>query len=229
LENFEDPRSPMAGQKEKLKMTPVTLSRAILMAALIGLLASGACSTANFIVSEWRNPAYVAPSFRSVMVGGLSEQTSVRRNFEDEFLAQLRPSGVNALPSYRYIRDDEKVDDTKLKQIARSAGADALIIARPVKVEQKTQYGPSYYPTPSIGIFGSNVGAVWQGSYGAPYVTRYTEYTSEATLYDLNKDEIVWTGTLRTAEQENLKTAVKLYVEAVINALKEKNLLGVKQ
>ena len=210
-------------------MTVITLPRPMVMAALMSILVLGGCSTSNFIVSEWRNPAYVAPSFKAVMVGGLSEQTSVRRNFEDEFLTQLKASGINALPSYRYIPDEGKVDESKLREIARKAGADALIIARPVKVEQKTEYGPSYYPVPSIGIFGSNVGAVWQGSYGSPSVTRYTEYTSEATLYDLAKDEMVWTGTLRTAEQENLNTAVKLYVETVINALKEKNLLGAKK
>jgi hypothetical protein len=98
-----------------------------------------------------------------------------------------------------------------------------------VKVEQKTEYGPSYYPTPSIGIFGGHVAGVWQLPYGAPSITRYTEYTSKATLYDLAKDEIVWTATLRTSERENLNSAVKLYVESVINALKEKNLLGVKK
>jgi len=195
----------------------------------MSFLVLAGCSTANFIVSEWRNPAYVAPGFKTVMVGGLSEQTSVRRNFEDEFLAQLKAAGVDVLPSYRYLPDDEKIDDAKLKQVARKAGADALIVARPVKVEQKTEYGPSYYPTPSIGIFGGHVAGVWQVPYGVPSVTRYTEYTSEATLYDLAKDEIVWTATLRTSELENLKTAVKLYVESVINALKEKNLLGVKK
>lgn len=195
----------------------------------MSFLVLAGCSTANFIVSEWRNPAYVAPGFKTVMVGGLSEQTSVRRNFEDEFLAQLKAAGVDVLPSYRYLPDDEKIDDAKLKQVARKAGADALIVARPVKVEQKTEYGPSYYPTPSIGIFGGHVAGVWQVPYGAPSITRYTEYTSEATLYDLAKDEIVWTATLRTSELENLKTAVKLYVESVINALKEKNLLGVKK
>ena len=209
-------------------MKPLISQRTFVIAALMHLLALAGCSTANFIVSEWRNPAYVAPVFKTVMVGGLSEQTSVRRNFEDEFLAQLRAAGVDALPSYRHIPDDEKIDDAKLKQVARQTGADALIVARPVKVEQKTEFAPNYYPVPSIGIFGRNVGGVWQGPYAGPSVTRYTEYTSETTLYDLNKDEIVWTATLRTSEQENLNTAVKLYVEAVINALKEKNLLGAK-
>lgn len=204
------------------------LPRTLVIFALMNLSVHAGCSTANFIVSEWRNPAYVAPVFKTVMVGGLSEQTSVRRNFEDEFLAQLRAAGIDVLPSYRHLPDDEKIDDAKLKQVARKAGADALIVARPVKVEQKTNYGPSY-PMPSFGVFGSNVGAVWQGPYGSASITRYTEYTSEAILYDLAKDEVVWSATLRTTEPENVNTAVKLYVETVINALKEKNLLGAKK
>jgi hypothetical protein len=204
------------------------LPRYVLAASLVTFVVCAGCSTANVVVSEWRNPAYVAPAFKTVMISGFNEQTSVRRNFEDEFSAQLRATGMQALPSYRYAGDEEKVDELRLREIARTAGAGALIIARPVKAEQKTEYGPSYYPAPSIGIFGSNVGAVWHGSYGAPTVTRYTEYTSETTLYDLAKDEIVWTGTLRTRASEDVKAVVKQYVEAVINALKENNLLDGK-
>lgn len=82
---------------------------------------------------------------------------------------------------------------------------------------------------PSFGIFGSNVGAVWQGGYGGGGVTRYTEYTSEATLYDVAKDEVVWSGSLKTSEPPNMDAAVKLYVQSVMNALKEKKLLGARQ
>ncbi len=58
------------------------------------------CSTATPpIVSEWRNPAYVSGPFKRIMVGGPSGDTSVRRNFEDEFVVQLRAVGVDALAS----------------------------------------------------------------------------------------------------------------------------------
>jgi hypothetical protein len=209
-------------------MRVLALSRVFALAVLVSAHASVGCSTSNFVVSEWRKPDYLAPAFKSVMVGGLIEQTSVRRNFEDEFRTQLMAAGVNALPSYRYTPEDEKMDDAKLKQTARQAGSDALLIVHPLRTEQKTEYGPNYYPVPSIGIFGSNVGAVWQG-YGTPGVTRYTEYISEATLSDLTKDEVVWSGTLRTTGGEDVNTAVPRYVQAVINALKESKLLGVKK
>ena len=187
-------------------------------------LTLSACSTATPIVSEWRNPAYASGPFKRIMVGGPSRETSVRRNFEDEFVVQLRAAGIDALASYRYIPEDEGIDENNLKQAAQKARADAVLFARSVKMEQKTNYGPTF-PYLSFGIFGSNVGASWSGLSGAPGAYRYIEYTSETTLYDVAKNEVVWTGTIKTTEPENEQTAIKSYVEAVMKALDAQNLL----
>ncbi|MGH7827662.1 MAG: hypothetical protein ACREQ7_21110 [Candidatus Binatia bacterium] len=205
------------------------LSRVFAFPTIVAIVSLAGCATSNKLVTQWSNPAYTSPSFKRIMVGGLGPETSIRRNFEDEFVAQLRAAGVDALPSYRYMPEDEKINEAKLKQAAQNAGVDAVIIARSVGVEQKTELGPSYYPTPSFGIFGRNVGAVWHGLYGAPSVRRYHEYTSETTLYDVAKGEVVWTGTIKTTEPENVNTAIRDYVEAVMQALNEKNLLSVKK
>jgi uncharacterized protein YpiB (UPF0302 family) len=89
-------------------------------------------------VTEWRNPGYSAASFKRIMVGGLGGATSVRRNSEDEFVIQLRAAGIDALPSYRSMAEDEKVDEAKIRQAPEKAGADAAILARPIHVEEKT-------------------------------------------------------------------------------------------
>jgi hypothetical protein len=201
------------------------LSLRILAIVFAALALNGCAATPSPIVSEWRNPAYSSGSFRRIVVGGLGEEASVRRNFEDEFVAQLRLAGIDASPSYRVISDDEKVDETNLKQAAQKAGADGAIFARLIKVEQKTQYGPAYFPNTSFGIFGSNAGAIWQGPGAAPSVYRYNEYVSETTLYDIPKNEVVWTGTVKTTEPENVRTAIKSYVDTVIKTLQEKNLI----
>jgi hypothetical protein len=187
-------------------------------------LTLSACSTATSIVSEWRNPAYALGPLKRIMVGGLSRETSVRRNFEDEFVIQLRAAGIDALASYRYIPEDEGIDENNLKRAAQKARADAVLFARSVKMEQKTNYGPTF-PYLSFGIFGSNVGASWSGLSGAPGAYRYNEYTSETTLYDVAKNEVVWTGTIKTTEPENVQTAIKSYVKAVMKALDAQNLL----
>jgi len=193
----------------------------------VTLILSG-CSTATPIVSEWRNPAYASGPFKRIMIGGPSGETSVRRNFEDEFVVQLQAAGIDGLASYRYIPENEEIDENKLKQAAQKARADAVLFVRSVKMEQKTNYG-STFPYLSFGIFGSNVGASWSGLPGASGAYRNNEYTSETTLYDVAKNELVWTQTTKTTEPENVQTAIKSYVEAVMKALDAQNLLPGRQ
>jgi hypothetical protein len=187
-------------------------------------LALEGCSTATPIVTQWRNPAQTSISFQRLLIAGPSGDASVQRNFEDEFTTQLAAVGVEALPSYRYMPEIGETSENMLKQAAREARADGLLLMRPVKVEQKTSY-PAIGPGISFGIFGSNAGAEWSGIPGASGPTRYNEYTSETALYDVAKNDLIWTGTVRTTEPRDVQTAIKSYVQTVTKALAEQNLL----
>ena len=112
--------------------------------------------------------------------------------------------------------------------MAKEAGADGVLIIRSVSVEEKTEVSPTYFPSPGFGIFGRHVSSTWYGWYGAARVYRYEEYTSEATFNDLIKNQVVWTGTLKTTAPDNVDSAIKV-VGNVIGALKDRNLLGRKQ
>ena len=190
-------------------------------------LALNGCSSATPIVSEWRNPAQTSGSFQRLMIGGPSGDVSVRRNFEDEFVTQLAAMGVNASPSYRYMPENDETNENNLKQAAQKARADGLLFMRSVKVEEKTNY-PTIGPEISFGIFGSNAGAGWSGIPGSSGPYRYNEYTSETALYDVAKNELVWTGTLKTKEPSNVQTAIKSYVQTITKALAAQNLFPKK-
>lgn len=207
-------------------MRPTGLITFLLLTTL--LLFAG-CASTPMLVSQWSNPAYKSPSFKRIAVSCVDGHISIRRNCEDEFVAQLRAAGVDALPSYRSFPEDAKHDERKVKQMAKEAGADGALIVRSVGVEEKTEVSPTYFPSPGFGIFGRHVSATWYGWYGAPRIYRYEEYTSEATLNDLRKNEVVWTGTLKTTAPDNVDSAIKTYVGNVIGALKDRNLLGIKQ
>ena len=187
------------------------------------------CASTPMLVSQWSNAAYESPFFRKIAVSCVDGHLSIRRNCEDEFVAQLRAAGIDALQSYRSFPEDAKLDGTKVKQRAKESGADGALIIQSVSVEEKTEVSPTYFPSPGFGIFGRHVSATWYGWYGAPRVYRYEEYTSEATLNDLIKNQVIWTGTLRTTAPDNVDSAIKNYVGNVIGALKDRNLLGSKQ
>jgi hypothetical protein len=188
-------------------------------------LALNGCSTATPIVSEWRNPAQTSGSFQRLMIGGPSGDVSVRRNFEDEFVTQLAAVGVNASPSYRYMPENDETNENNLKQAAQKARADGLLFMRSVKVEEKTNY-PTIGPEISFGIFGSNAGAGWSGIPGSSGPYRYNEYTSETALYDVAKNELVWTGTVKTKEPANVQAAIRSYVQTITKALAAQNLFA---
>jgi hypothetical protein len=185
-------------------------------------LALNGCSTATPIVSEWRNPAQTSGSFQRLMIGGPSGDVSVRRNFEDEFVAQLAAIGAEAVTSYRYMPENELMNENNLRQAAQKARADGLLFVRSASVEEKTNY-PAIGPGISFGIFGSNVGAAWSGISGTSGPYRYNEYTSETALYDVAKNELVWTGTVKMTEPTNVQTAIKSYVQTITKALAAQN------
>jgi hypothetical protein len=49
--------------------------------------------------------------------------------------------------------------------------------------------------------------------------------SSSGRSYDVAKNEVVWTGTIKGVEAENVQTAIKSYVEAIMKALQDKNLI----
>ncbi len=157
------------------------------------------------------------------MVIGISEQQSIRRSLEDEFAARLRASGVDAVPGYRFIPEEGRVEEPRLREAVAQAGADATLVTRFVRTEQRYQVSPSYYPPPpGFGFYRGYAGA-WYGYYD-PQVYPYEVYISETSLYDTAKNVLVWSGTVETTPA-GISKDIARYVEAVIEALQKRNLL----
>ena len=188
-------------------------------------LTLAACASTE-LVNQWSNPAYTSPSFKKIMVIGVTKQAGIRRTFEDEFVAQLKAAGVSAIPSYLYIPQDGPVGEAVLKQALKEAGADAVMITRLVGVQKKTEIAPGYYPPdPAMAVHPLYTTA-WNEYYEPPIVYQSEVYTSETSLYDTFKNQVVWRGTAQTETTgSNLSQEIKNYAEIVISALKDKKLI----
>ncbi len=187
-----------------------------------GLLSG--CSSSK-IVNEWSEPDYIAPHFKKVVVLGISKQAALRRSFEDEFVAQLRASGIQAVPSYQFLPEEGQVPEPRLVDAVKQSGADAAIMTRLVRVERRTQVSPGYYnPYPGFGFY-HWYSTGWAGFYEPPRVYNYDVYTSETSLYDVDRDRLVWAGTVQTTDPGDIPKEIKNYVKTVMEALKNKGLL----
>jgi hypothetical protein len=193
---------------------------------LILVLAAAGCATTR-VVHQWSNPDLPSPPrFKKFMVIGISKQPGIRRSFEDEFVARLKATGVDAVPGYRFITEDGPVDEPRLREAVGQAGADATLVTRFVRVEQKYQASPYYHPpAPGFGFYRGYTNA-WLGYYEPP-VYPYDVYISETSLYDTAKNELIWSGTVETVP-EGINKDIARYVETVIEALQQKHLLAAR-
>jgi hypothetical protein len=189
----------------------------------VALLLS-ACATTQ-IINQWSDPGYTSASFKRIMVIGVSKQDSLRRTFEDEFVVQLKALGIDAVPSYLLVPEAGEVEESRLKQAVKQAGADAVIISRLVRVERKAQMTPGRYgPFPGFGFY-RWYSSAWVGFYEPPRLDFYDIYISETSLYDVMNDRLVWSGVAKTTDIGDIQKEIKEYVQTVIEALTERNLL----
>jgi hypothetical protein len=199
--------------------------RVVLLGIAVAFVLAGCAATK--IVAEWNNPDYVSPRFKKILVIGVSKQPSIRRTFEEEFVNKLKASGVDAAPSYLYISEDGQVDEARLNEAVKKANADAVIITRLVRVEKKTEVSPGFYqPAPAVGYgFYRGYSTAWLGYYEPPRIYQYDVYISETSLYDVTKNQLVWTGTAETTDPGDIGNEIKRYVDIVVDALKNKKIL----
>jgi hypothetical protein len=202
----------------------VALGQVVGLPLIAVALLFSACATTQ-IINQWSDPSYTSPSFKRIMVIGVSKQDSIRRTFEDEFVAQLKALGIDAVPSYLFIPEAGQAEESRLKQAVRQAGADAAIITRLVRVETKAQMTPGRYgPYPGFGFYRWYSNA-WVGFYEPPRLNFYDIYISETSLYDVINDRLVWSGIAKTTDLGDMQKEIKEYVQTVIQALSERNLL----
>lgn len=194
----------------------------LLAVAAVAVL--GACASTS-LVNQWKSAEFAGPPVRKVLVLGVTEQAGVRRVFEDEFAAQLRAVGVDAVPSYTVIPEDGKAEREVLEKAVQDLDADGVLVTRLVKSEQKTQITPGYYgPAPTMGFYGWYSSA-WIGYYEPPMVYQYDVVTAETSLYSPPQSRLVWSGTTETFSPQDVKKETQGFAKVIIGALRKQGIL----
>jgi len=196
----------------------------LLWAAVICLSLAGCASTS--LVNEWQSPQAEAPApVRKVLVVGVTKQASVRRVFEDEFTAQLRAAGVEAIPGYTVLAEDGQAEQAVLEETVRSTGADGVLVTRLVKQEQRLDVTPgTYRPAFGPGLYGWYSSA-WVGYYEPPSVYQYEVVTAETSLYSPPESKLVWSGTTETFSPKDVRKETAGFSKVIIGALRKRGLI----
>jgi len=192
----------------------------VLLATLCG------CATSE-LTNTWKDPQYRGGPVKRIMVVGISNQTSVRRTFEDTFAEILKANGVAAVASHTLIAEDGQIAEERLRAAVDQAGADSVLITR--MVERQTDTAVTAPPPPigayrRVGYSGYYSGA-WIGHYEPVTVQEFHYVVLETTLFVTEHPEPVWSGTTRTQESKDIRAATEGFAKPVIAAMKKEGLI----
>jgi len=191
--------------------------------ALLATLAVAACAPKTTLLSSWLAPGFQPGSVSKVLVLGVAADSSIRRQYEDMFCAELVKLGVAGIPGYKWVPDPGKLDKDALAQRAKAEGVTHVIVTRVVDRQKVETYHP-----PSTATVGVGYGPGWYGSYGSFYATGYSYVTSpgyvttndvvslETNVYGTAKEDLIWSGMSETwvdgSGQKNLDPVIHSFV-----------------
>jgi hypothetical protein len=210
-----------------LRSPSMPSNRTLILACLVLALVSLAGCASTRVVNQWEM-SDPGPAFRKLMVVGVSDNASVRRTFEDEFVKALSARGVAAVQSYTLIPESGQVPEERLDAAVRAAAADGVITSRVVRVNQQVDVIPSAPPAfwgPPWGFYGWYGGA-WGPAYAFPpqVVTRDVVY-AEVRLYRAAGDTLVWAATTQTFAPGEVRRESAAFADLILRQLAERKLI----
>ena len=178
------------------------------------------CGPSTKIEKSWQEPgASVTPGEpnKTLVIALVKDETS-RRVIEDQLVKRL---GGSATASYTVAAN---ATQDELNQKITEGKYTHVLLMRLADVEKETSYVPgtttSYY-----GGYGRYYG-YGAGMYSSPgYYTTDKNYFVETTVYTVNPDKLVWTGTTKTVNPSKIEKMVNEIADVVSDKMKKDGFL----
>lgn len=179
-------------------------------AAVVMLLIVTACAAPTVLNTRWADPQFSAKPVRSILVVGITKDTSNRRVYEDAMVALLSARGVKAQPSYLFAPEAGPVSFEAMQKVMADSGAAGVLLTRVVNVSQSVRVTPGMDMGPRSTAFGSSRGmgmrgfhgfydGMWASSFHSPPTISVDETVAADTrLFETRDFSVVWSASTTT-------------------------------
>jgi len=210
------------------------LSRSVrLSLAAAPLLVLASCAAPTKLTTSWSDPTAANHTYQKIVVVGVTPRAPARRQYEDDFVAELQSRGITGVQSYTFAGEGQVDKDAAIAKL-KEMGADGVIVTRLVDKETvQTYYPPTYSSVPTAyygGWYGYySMGYTYMSSPG--YVDENKVYRIETNLYDVNNDKLVWSGLTETTLSSGSapESEIKPFIAAITYDMESKKVLPKKQ
>jgi hypothetical protein len=186
------------------------------------------CTASTTFTSTWKSPdaVRVDPAGKTVVAVFVSQNEGQRRAAEDQLAADLTAKGARGLASYTLVTNDQRGDADAARYRFKSAGASGVVIMRVVGKDQQVTYTPGAPMPGYYRGFSPYWGYGWSTAYSPGYLQTDTLISVETMIYSVQQDKLLWAGTSRTTNSNDLSTLVSDVANAVTQELTKQGLLG---
>lgn len=191
---------------------------ALLAAAIVALTG---CAASTELNAQWVNPqAANRLPVKSVMVMGISRDSTARRIYEDAMVSQLNMRGVKAVQSYKALPGDGPAEQQAIQAAVASAGADAVLISRTVNVTNEVRVSPGYVAGPPWGFGWPGFYGYYHGYWSAAYAFPPSVYTVQnvlvdTRLFDAKEYLLLWSGSSTTVPTGSMQQTIQDFAKAI--------------
>jgi hypothetical protein len=196
----------------------------LVIAGLIALAMIG-CGPSTKIVKTWQEPGATVSSNagNKALVIAMVKDESSRRIIEDELAKRLNGTAV---ASYTMLSADmlKQANEAVLNEKLTEGKFTHVLMMRLADVEKET----SYVPGTTTGYYGGYGGFYGYGAgmYSTPgYYTTDKNYFVETTVYTINPNKLIWTGTTKTVNPSKMEKTVNEIADAVSDEMRKEGFI----
>ena len=192
---------------------------------ILGFSSLIACGPSTEIVKSWRDPASMISETgtQKILVLGLVKDESSRRIVEDNLVKRLNGKGV---ASYTILTEEmlKAAKEDHLEEQLSKGGFTHVLMVRLADIEKETSYVQGT-TTGYYGGYGRYYG-YGAGAYSTQgYYTTDKNYFVETTVYSINPDKLLWTGTTKTVNPSKMEKTVNEIADVVSDKMKKDGFL----
>ncbi|HEX5025878.1 MAG TPA: hypothetical protein VFV68_11435 [Agriterribacter sp.] len=196
----------------------------LMLTVLIAALTVG-CGPSTEIVKSWQEPNTILQANttnKTLVIAMVKDETS-RRVIEDQLAKRMN---ANAVASYTFVTAAmlKEASGEKFTEKLKQDKYNYVLLMRLADVEKETSYVPGT-TTGYYGGYGRYYG-YGAGMYSSPgYYTTDKNYFIETTVYSVDPDKLLWTGTTKTVNPAKIEKSVNEIADVVTAKMRKDKFL----
>lgn len=173
------------------------------------------------LTGSWKDKQYTG-TVKKVLIIGMSKKPTVKRLFELEFERQFKARGVDAVPGFRVLPPEFKLDEAVLVSTVKELNVNAVLITKLIDKQTMERYYPKgvYVSTGGYyndmhNFYGRSMQYIAAPSYSYQQDVVYLE----TNLYDAVTEKLIWATLSKSFPRDDAKKEINTFVTIMMKKM----------